>query len=506
MPVGTSERSAVRVLQFVVPAVIVGIFLQRAFGGTDPTLRFFDDFFYYVKPAQNWVDGAGSTYFPGELTNGYHPLWFLWLALLWRITGGGLLFFRLVDLSLMLLMVGFFFLFQRFLGRVIGQQLPATIGAAVAAIPLAMMATSGVELALTVFAAALLLDVLTRKPLVQLGPKNTAVIGLLGAFLVLSRLDAAILAPGLLIAVGRRWDWKKWTALAAGTLPVAVYIGFNLLTYGHVGTTSMRAKSLGVYWPPNLHGLTLDRQMLAAGIIVVLAVVVVTVLARRVDNVDLRRIALVLATAPLLQLTLHTVFSGWMLFPWYFYLTDMMLGLGAGLLASRWPQTRVMRWALIPVSLGAVAMTAVGVVVGLTPDKHQAEISVLARQLQSFSAERPGVYAMGDAAGTAGWLMSQPIVHLEGLMMSHSFIDRIGERQPLEQVFRDYHVNYFVAVWSQDAGHGCRHFIEPAPLQSSPRAPHMEMTTCARPIAVIQPGPIYKVRIYRIDPTTGQAI
>ena len=506
MPIGTAERNAVRALRLLVPAVIVGVFLQRAFGGTDPTLRFFDDFFYYVKPAQNLVAGSGSTYFPGELTNGYHPLWFLWVAFLSWITSGDLLLFRLVDLSLMLLMVGFFFLYQRFLGRVLGQPLPATIGAAVAAIPLAMMATAGVELALTVFAAALLLDALTRKPLVQYGLKDAAVIGLLGAFLVLSRLDAAILAPGLAIAVGRRWDWKRWTAFVAGALPVAFYLGFNWLTYGHVGTTSMRAKSLDVYWPPNLHALTVDKQMMTAGILVVLAVVAVTVLARRIEIVDSRRIALALAVAPLLQLTFHAVFSGWLLFPWYFYLTNMMLGLGAGLVASRWPQTKAMRWAVIPVALGAVVATAVGVFVGLRPDKHQAEIAILARDLQSFSAERPGVYAMGDAAGAAGWLMSRPIVHLEGLMMSHDFIDRIRERQPLEQVFRDYRVNYFVAVWSEDAGHGCRHFIEPAPLQSSPRAPHMEMTTCAQPIAVIRPGPIYQVRIYRIDPNTGLAI
>jgi hypothetical protein len=32
------------------------------------------------------------------------------------------------------------------------------------------------------------------------------------------------------------------------------------------------------------------------------------------------------------------------------------------------------------------------------------------------------------------------------------------------------------------------------------------MTTCAQPITVIQPGTIYQVRIYRIDPHTGQAI
>ncbi|APE15209.1 hypothetical protein BOH72_08215 [Mycobacterium sp. WY10] len=494
----------------VVSAVIAGIFLYRVFGGVDPTVRFFDDFFYYVKPAKNLVDGAGSTYFPGEHTNGYHPLWFLWLAFLWLITGGGTLFFGLVDVSLMLLMLGFFFLYQRFLRRVTGTALPAAIGAALAAIPLATIATAGVELALTVFAAALLLDVLTRKPLAQQGLKDAAIVGLLAAGLVLSRLDAAILAPGLVVAVGRRWNWKMWAAFAAGTSPVAMYFAFNILVYGHTGTTSMTAKSLAVYWPPNLHSLTLDEQMSAAGMIILLAVVVVIGLARRIENADMRRIAVALAVTPLLQLLFHTVFSGWMLFPWYFYLTDMMLGLGAALIsalvASRWPRTPIMRWALIPASLVAVVVAAAGVFVGIRPNSHQAEIAVLARQLQQFASERPGVYAMGDAAGTPGWIMRQPIVHLEGLMMSHDFINRIRQRQPLDRVFRDYHVSFYVAVWSVDIGNGCRRTTEPGPLQSSPRSPHMEMTICAKPIAVIAPGPIYQVRIYRIDPNTGQAV
>lgn len=506
MPGGTAERNAVRVLQFVVPAVIVGIFVQRAFGGTDPTLRFFDDFFYYVKPAQNLVEGAGSVYFPGEPTNGYHPLWFLWVTLLWWITGGGSVFFALIDLSLMVLMVGFFFLYQRFLVRVSGQQLAAAIGAAISAIFLAAIAASGVELALTIFALALLLDVLTRKPLAEQGFRDVAIVGLLGSFLMLSRLDAAILAPGLAIAVGRRWDWKRWAVLAAGGVPIALYLAFNLLSYSHVSTTSMTAKSLAVYWPPNLHGLVFEPPVQWAGIPVVLAVIGVVALVWRSDGGDVRRIALALATAPLLQFAFQSIFSGWMLFPWYFYLTVMTFGLGASLLASRWLRSKVSRWAVIPLALAGVLVIVAGVAGGVTPERHQQEISVVAHQLQKFSAQHPGVYAMGDAAGAAGFLVDQPIVHLEGLMMSHDFIERIRERQSLEQVFRDYHVNYFISVSSEDAGRGCRHFIEPAPLQSSTRAPHMEMTTCAAPVEVIQSGSFYQVRIYRIDPATGKAV
>ncbi len=122
------------------------------------------------------------------------------------------------------------------------------------------------------------------------------------------------------------------------------------------------------------------------------------------------------------------------------------------------------------------------------------------------------MYAIGDVAGTPRWIFNQPIVQLEGLVMSHAFIDRIRRRQSLGQVFRDYHVNYYVATAPWDADkldkNGCREFLEPSPWDSSPRAPHMAMTICVAPVAVIDPGLRTHPAewIFRIDPVTGKAI
>ena len=115
-----------------------------------------------------------------------------------------------------------------------------------------------------------------------------------------------------------------------------------------------------------------------------------------------------------------------------------------------------------------------------------------------------GVYAMGDGAGTPGWMIDQPIVHLEGLMMSHAFLDRIRQGQPLEHVFRDYHVSYYVAVrLSGVDNNGCLEFVEPSQTQSSSRAPHLTMTICPAPVALIEVANRYLVRIYAVDPSSG---
>jgi hypothetical protein len=507
---GSIESRIVSALRAGAPVLIVCAYLWRIFGGVDPADRFGDDFFYYVVPAGNWIDGAGSTFFPGEPTNGYHPLWFLWVALLHRIAANDAIFFGLVDLTLMVLLVGFFFLFERFLRRITGERLGAVLGAAVAAILLSVISMPGVETALAAFASAMLLDYLSRKPLVDQTVRDAAVVGLLGAFVVLSRLDAAMLAPGLAVAVFSRWDWRRLIAAAVGAAPVYLYLGFNLVVFGHLGTTSMAAKSLDFYWPPNWWFLWHPSRVVAP--VVVIAVVVtslaIAVMLRRSANADTRLIALALAAAPLLQLAAQALLSGWALFPWYFYFFFMALGMAVTLLFAALRRRNALR--LVGIPLGAVMLVILPIVLvaGVTPDKWQVEIAAIGRRLQGFSVDHPGIYAMGDAAGTPGWMVERPMVHLEGLMMSHDFLNRIRQGQPLEQVFRDYHVNYYIAVRADgEDTHGCPQFAEPDPEQASPRAPHMAMTICNPPIEVIQAGTRYpEVRIYRIDPATGKAI
>jgi hypothetical protein len=505
--VAAVEHRIISALRVVAPSVIVCFFLWRIFGGIDPLERFSDDFFYYAQPARNWVNGAGSTFFPGESTNGYHPLWFLWVALIYWVAGDGVVFFGLVDLTLMVLLVAFFFVFERFLRRVTDDRLAAAVGAAVAAVGLTVVSRAGVEMALAAFAAAMLLDYLSRKPLADQTVRDAAVVGLFGAILVLARLDAVFLAPGLAIAVMWRWDWRRLSAVVAGAAPVYVYLLFNLVVFGHLGTTSMAAKSLDFYWPPNVWFLQFPSQVVMSGVVaaVVVTSVIVAVMLRRSDNADLRRIALALAAAPLLQLAAQALLSGWTLFPWYFYYFLMVLGLAAALVF-----VRLRRWNALGrfgVPLGAVVLVFAGywLVAGSKPDPWQHEAAANAARLQAFSVDHPGVYAMGDSAGTPEWVTGLPIVHLEGLMMSPDFVDRIRDRQPLQQVFRDYHVDYYAAVRPADSPtDGCLQFTEPTAQQSSPRAPHLTMTICSPPVEVIQTGDRNRIQIYRVDPTTGK--
>ncbi len=501
----TNERVVTWAIHRVVPAALVALCLWRIFGGLDPTVRFFDDFFYYLKAAQNWVDGAGSTFFPGEPTNGYHPLWFLWLSALYAVTGRNPAFFAGVDISVTILLIGFFFLFERFLQQVTGRRLPAAVGAAISAVVIAPFAAWGLEMALTVFLAAALLMHLTRRPPAEQSTGYAAVAGLLCALMTLARLDSIVLAPLLLAAIAPTWGWRRTLAAAAGAFPLGLYAWFNEVCYGHLTTTSMAAKSLGTYLPPNLHFISVDLPFPGANAMQLAAVVAVVVtLARRIENREARRIVLALAAAPVVQAVLQSVMSGWMMFCWYFYFENMLLGVAAALVAvelTRSP-SRTKRVG-VPAGVLTLAVLCATVTFEAQPLPVQGGISQAAHELRDFAEQHPGVYAMGDAAGTPAWLMAQPVVHLEGLMMSHGFLKFIREQRPLWTVFKRYEVNYYVAVrpeFTDDSG--CRHYREPNSRQSSSRAPAMSMTICQQPVHDIRAGS-YHMRIYRIDPATG---
>jgi hypothetical protein len=223
------------------------------------------------------------------------------------------------------------------------------------------------------------------------------------------------------------------------------------------------------------------------------------------ERADVRRIGLALVAAPVLQLVVQSLTSGWVLFPWYLYLFNFGLGLAVALLTARVIRWQGLRRISVPVGVVTVLVIARSLLGAMAPDPWQVDMAAIAQRVQAFSADHPGVYAMGDAAGTTGWMIDQPLVQLEGLVMSYDFVNRIRQQQPLDQVFRDYHVNYDVDIRLGGDSGGCTQAVEPNPMQSSPRAPHMSMTICSPTVLEFEVSN-YRVRIHGIDPMTGRAI
>ena len=69
-------------------ALLFAFTIWRRLSAADPAAFWFDDYFYYLVPAQNWVDLGVSSFDGATPTNGYHPIWFLVQAVGVAVFGG----------------------------------------------------------------------------------------------------------------------------------------------------------------------------------------------------------------------------------------------------------------------------------------------------------------------------------------------------------------------------------------------------------------------------------
>jgi hypothetical protein len=104
------------------------------------------------------------------------------------------------------------------------------------------------------------------------------------------------------------------------------------------------------------------------------------------------------------------------------------------------------------------------------------------RAIQAFASTHPGRYAMGDRAGTVGYLISNPLLQLEGLVADRAFLQHILRRAALLNVLQKYSVRYYVASWPQPTDNGCMETLEP--LKGGPRSPRMRGVFCHGPVFI----------------------
>jgi hypothetical protein len=197
-----------------------------------------DDFFYYLKVAQNIASGHGSTFNNIVRTNGYHPLYEGVLVVVSKLTDSpsGVLCFLAMStfVSSTAILAACTALFRRF-------QIPL-----VSAFALALLCTlyalrtlfSGMEVIITIPLILILLLILLRPEWWTRNIWTGLATGLLAALVALSRLDTLILLTLLAVAmlasqsVRSRLVLSSLLGVLIGLLPVAAYFLFNHSEFG----------------------------------------------------------------------------------------------------------------------------------------------------------------------------------------------------------------------------------------------------------------------------------
>ncbi len=202
-----------------------------------------DDGLFYLVLARNAANGHWSSFDSFELTNGYHPLWFVVLAALAKAkaVSGSVAFFKAALVLCAALYGASAWLLHRIVRRAVD---PAAAALAAACFTLLFVPTGWylTEAALATFLAALFLLTATRNDVVL--PRTQVLLGVLGGTAVLARLDAIFVVIPVLIAVSpsRLWSDRGLALGAFGALLVP-YLSLNLLLHGHLTPISGALKS-----------------------------------------------------------------------------------------------------------------------------------------------------------------------------------------------------------------------------------------------------------------------
>ena len=460
-----------------------------------------DDFYYYVVIAQHLVQSGLSSFDGTTLTNGYHPLWMAVLAGLLGLSGGANRgFFLLLVAVQITAYAAAIWQVARLLARE-NAPAPIIVGATLLfAVSFTVCAITGMEV---IIAVPLIIAFIAEAQRAEApGGLRAFRFGLLASAVILARVDAAILVflicaavlPALRSLASRPRDLLR---LGLGLVPSGIYFGSNLVVFGTMLPLSSAAKSLAPRFffntvPLNEVFLNFSEPVVASVMTIpawcILACSVAGLLTWRKSSPSARLRTATCAFPPLFYMLL-AVRSDWLIWEWYLYPIAVAVPLASltmGKALYRWnarfaePITVAagLLFAVIPATLQAA-----GHFVNFRPGVNAMFTQAVA--LRPFITSHPGLYAMGDQAGTVTFLSHARMFQLEGLVEDKALLTDIANRKPLLAVLRSRHVDYYIGT-GMDQDRGCWVGLEPKIYQAGAHSPEMAGRFCSAPVFAVK--------------------
>ena len=443
-----------------------------------------DDLLYYLKVAQNLAHGHGSTFNGLVRTNGYQPLWFLVLFALSSVTQNATAILAFLACSDFLAAIVTFLLAKSLLRSTGARPLTAFALAAWVTLYSLTLFFYGMETTLTVPILFGVLCLMRRTAWLERSALHTFALGLLFSLMALSRIDTlifgALLLAGILLTPSlRRIARPRLIAgLLLGMLPLAVYFALNRHSFGTWLPVSGMAKELKFGHAPSLEPWRVFFHPLAAAYTVLMLVALALLIrnGRRLAAMDRVLFAAALLF-PFVYYSALSFVSDWTLWGWYMYPLRTAVCIS------------FVQLCLTPLVLKFFNRTAVSVLMVTTVfaglatlrwTRQQTDIYEASIEIVNFARTHPGTYAMGDRAGRVAYLIDQPVVQTEGLMMDRAYLTYVANQTPLREVLAQYNVRYYIATAYQPFT-GCFEASEPA--KAGPASAHMRAEFCTPPLA-----------------------
>lgn len=452
-----------------------------------------DDFFYYLQVAKYIATTGRSTFNGLYLTNGYHPLWMGVLVCLYRVFHGTAFFVALQAVSLIAALATYMLLLR--LLRLLLPSGLARAGAFALGMEALLLIRYGMEVTATLPLATLLVYLLLRDGL-PASFRRAAALGVLASLVMLSRLDAGLLVALLCVAMllpqlRHGVPVVSIAGFLCGVLPLLLlYFAVNLHVFHLLTPVSGLAKQMKSAhdvspeaWRSLLPNDRMRRIVLLPEVLLVavgMLTALLTLRSGRFNSGSKRWVLGALLVFPALHVLLLSVLSDWTVWPWYFYSVTLAALAGFVLLGRQLPPRFTLS---VTCTYAAVLVGYAGAYAWRGPSSVTVYQSSL--ELARYMDAHPGVYLMGDQAGTAGYLSHQPIIQTEGLVMDKHFLQLMRAATPLPDVVQLYHAAFYTKIGgTYDSD--CLHVAEPA--NAGPESPRMRGKVCQAPLAVFYRG------------------
>lgn len=456
-----------------------------------------DDFFYYAQIARNLAYHGISSFDGSHLTNGYHPLWLLILTILLKAFPGKFFLYEVQIFSLACV-VGVYLTTRRCLLLFSDDVTVVTFCSVLLAFFAAILSRGGMEVTLMLPLVFMLLWFRLR---IGFNWTKGQMVGLgfLSSLVILSRLDSAILVALLFICDTVTQRFRKFVPnllfFMIGSLPLLAYLAFSYKHFHMFMPASAQAKELRFHHYPVLTLFSSLFSRSASNMVFVLSACIsefgaTALLLRNKDKSYCKTVPVFWAIVlfPVIYFSAISVLSDWPIFFWYYY--PFILSVFAFLCLWFISRPRGVLWKAqsLYYFCGIVAVFSLVTLFYLarftfadafSPNINDNYVAVL--DIAKFASTHSGVYAMGDRAGITGWLIPDPVIQLEGLVMDKPFINLIRRQTDLSQVLDEYNVRYYIATNPRREGK-C-YFVD-EPSEAGPDSAHMHGEICKTPLAM----------------------
>jgi hypothetical protein len=421
----------------VLTAMYIALFIAK------PDQFFADDTYFYLQVAWNFARGMGSTFNTIMPTNGYHPLWMLLCAAVYKVVGSKTAGIHGVAVLVSALDVLMLWTVRRLLKEVAGD---LWVFAFALLIPFSFLPQLGTEGALSCFVLSLVMLYAYRMSLFPT-TRTAVVFNLVAALAVLSRLDNIFI-------IGFVWV-SMWFALGEEgrqgarrlqllMLPIYVvlwgaYLGSNWIYFKTIQPISglLKSRSGGHH----SLGSNLPHTAWFAFLIVLVSFTVVAVWKRdrffRVVEVPFFLGIVCHGAYIVLRMSTETKWT-WYYTSWMLLAAVLFARAGTVLMERR-------RWLAVPVSTLIVLLLAV-TLVKVSYQKHY-----MAEDFRPPASFNEDVYKKAgirraftyDEPGLLAYYSDVEIVPLDGLMGTLAFQQELGARG-VNAIAIENHIDGFI--------------------------------------------------------------